>query len=164
VSGVGITGGGNGAVIQPQGNNTTTITIDGNNVQNITAAGIAVDNQGPGTVSGTLNANTVGSPTVANSGGGDGINVGAHGAGTETLAITSNKLYQYDDVAGIEYVNSGGSPTLNLTITGNTIADPAGNATNGGAWGIYGEGGGLTTDNGTVCADITGNSLTGPAS
>ena len=162
VSGVGIDGGGgSGALIQPQGNNTTTITMDGNNVQNITANGIGVNNEGSGTVSGTINANTVGSPMVANSGGSNSISAEAQGAGTETLAITGNKLYQYDDFAGIYYIDHEGSPTLNLTITGNTLADPAGNATQGGAWGIYGEAGAATGDAGKVCAAITGNSLTG---
>jgi hypothetical protein len=162
VSGVGVDGaGGSGALIMPQGSNTTTITIDGNNVQNITANGIGVSNEGSGTLTGTINGNTVGSPTVANSGGGDSIGVYAQGAGTETLAITSNKLYQYDDLAGIYYIDREGSPTLNLTITGNTLADPAGNATLGGAWGIYGDAGALSTDSGKVCAAITGNSVTG---
>ena len=112
-------------------------------------------------MSGTINANTVGSPTVANSGGSNSISAEAEGAGTETLAITGNKLYQYDDFAGIYYIDREGSPTLNLTITGNTLADPAGNATQGGAWGIYGEAGAATGDAGKVCAAITGNSLTG---
>ena len=161
VSGVGIKGGGSGASISQLGNNITTITIDGNNVQNITDNGIGVDNEGSGTVSGTINGNTVGSPTAANSGGSNSISATAEGAGTETLAITSNKLYQYDDFAGIYYIDREGSPTLNLTITGNTLADPAGNATNGGAWGIYGEVGAATGDAGKVCAAITGNSLTG---
>jgi VCBS repeat-containing protein len=161
VSGVGIKGGGSGASISQLGNNTTTITIDGNNVQNITDNGIGVDNEGSGTVSGTINGNTVGSPTAANSGGSNSISATAEGAGTETLAITSNKLYQYDDFAGIYYIDREGSPTLNLTITGNTLADPAGNATQGGAWGIYGEAGAATGDAGKVCAAITGNSLTG---
>ena len=98
---------------------------------------------------------------MANSGGSNSISATAEGAGTETLAITGNKLYQYDDFAGIYYIDREGSPTLNLTITGNTLADPAGNATNGGAWGIYGEAGAATGDAGKVCAAITGNSLTG---
>ncbi len=162
VSGVGVDGaGGSGALIEPYGKNTTAITIDGNNIQNVTADGIGVDNEGSGTVSGTINANTVGSATVSQSGGGNSIGISAESTGTETLAVTNNDLYQYDDFAGIYYIDREGSPTLNLTITGNTLADPGGNATIGGAWGILGEGGALSTDAGTVCAAITGNSLTG---
>ena len=162
VSGVGVDGGGgSGALIEQFGKNTTAITIDGNNIQNVTANGIGVDNEGSGTVSGTINANTVGSATVSQSGGGNSIGIYAESAGTETLAITKNDLYQYDDFAGIYYIDREGNPTLNLTINGNTLADPGGNATIGGAWGILGEGGALTTDAGTVCAAITGNSLTG---
>jgi hypothetical protein len=47
---------------------------------------------------------------------------------------------------------------MNLTITGNTIADPG----EYGGWGIYGQAGGQDLyDEGTVCAAITGNSITG---
>jgi hypothetical protein len=49
---------------------------------------------------------------------------------------------------------------MNLTITANTIADPG----TFGTWGLLGQAGALSTDNGTVCADITGNSLTGSGS
>jgi len=44
---------------------------------------------------------------------------------------------------------------------GNTIADPAGSATQGGAWGIYGEDGDQASDSSTLCADVTGNTVTG---
>ena len=47
---------------------------------------------------------------------------------------------------------------MNLTITGNTIANPDNTF---GAWGILGDAGALSTDGGTVCAAISGNSMTG---
>jgi VCBS repeat-containing protein len=157
-----VTGGG-GVLMGPFGNDTTTITIDGNNIQNPQVEGIGVDNTNQtdtgGKVSGTINGNTVGSPTVANSGGGDGINISAEGSFTETLAITNNKLYQYSNDAGINFIDRQGSPTMNLTITGNTIADPG----KFGSWGLLGGAGAETGDAGQVCAAMSGNSMTGSA-
>jgi hypothetical protein len=85
--------------------------------------------------------------------------ISAEGSGTETLAITGNKLFQYQNEAGIHFLDRQGNPTMNMTITGNTIADPG----TFGSWGILGEAGALTTDNGLVCAAISGNSITGSA-
>jgi hypothetical protein len=155
---------GNGVDIAPLAGGTTTITIENNNIQTqATVYGILVDPGGgttlTGTLSGTISGNTVGSPTVTNSGGSVGINVEAEGSFTETVAITSNNLYQYRNDAGINFLASKGSPTMNLTITGNTIADPG----DFGTYGLLGTAGAQTGDAGTVCADITGNSVTGSA-
>jgi hypothetical protein len=101
--------------------------------------------------------NTIGTPTVADSGGAAGIWVSAEGWATETLAITGNHLYQYSNDAGIAFLDQG-RVILNLTITGNTIADPGPNA----FVGIAGQAGEVdTNDAGTVCAAITGNSIAG---
>jgi VCBS repeat-containing protein len=156
--------GGGGVLIAPTGSSKTTITVDGNNIQNVgTNNGIGIDNLGvagdSGTITGTINGNTVGTATAANSGGGIGIDIFAEGAGTETLAITNNKLFQYQNDAGINFLDREGSPTMNLTITGNTIADPG----SFGSWGLLGGAGAETGDAGTVCADISGNSMTGSA-
>jgi VCBS repeat-containing protein len=152
---------GGGIVVSPAGGSKNTITIDSNNIQNNPSTsynGIAVDNtSGAGNISGTIESNTIGNPSVANSGSGEGIGVFAEGSVTETLKITNNKLYQYQNPAGIHFLDRQGNPTMNLTVTGNTIADPG----KFGSWGLLGEAGALTTDNGNVCAAITGNSLTG---
>ena len=76
------------------------------------------------TVTGTVSGNTVGAPSTGNSGGTIGIGPDAKGSGTETLAITKNNLCQYNARAGISFSDYLGSPAMNLTITGNTIADP----------------------------------------
>ncbi|HEY2442132.1 MAG TPA: hypothetical protein VGI31_03270, partial [Streptosporangiaceae bacterium] len=81
------------------------------------------------------------------------------GSVTETLAVTGNNLFQYDNEAGINFLDRQGNPVMNLTITGNTIAHPG----TFGTWGVLGEAGAETGDNGTVCAAITGNSMTGSA-
>ncbi|MBV9598487.1 MAG: right-handed parallel beta-helix repeat-containing protein, partial [Chloroflexi bacterium] len=160
-TGPGVLGG--GVTISPGGNAHTSITIDNNTITGAVDNGIGVDaNGGTGTLSGTIHGNTIGTPSVAGSGSkGNDIGIFAEDSVTETLAITGNNLYHYANFAGLYYIDRQGNPTMNLTITGNTLADPDGTATQGGAWGILGEGGALTTDNGTVCAAITGNSLTG---
>jgi VCBS repeat-containing protein len=158
-----LNGNGDGPIISPSGNSKTTITIDSNTIQStVSGNGIGIDkiNGGSsGTLSGTIHGNTVGSAMVANSGSGNGIGISAEGSGTETLAITNNKLFQYQNEAGIHFLDRQGNPTMNLTITGNTIAHPG----SFGSWGILGTAGALTTDNGLVCAAISGNSITGSA-
>ena len=147
--------------IEPSASGTTSLTIDGNDIQTEASVyGIIVDpdnSSATGTLTGTINGNTVGSPTVANSGAGIGIWVRAEGSFTETVAITDNQTYQYQNAEGIGFEINSGSPTMNLTITGNTVADPGEFALNG----IYGVAGAASGDAGTVCADISGNSVKG---
>jgi hypothetical protein len=152
---------GGGVVISPFGNSQTSITVNNNNIQNSVFSGIAIDEKGTtGTLSGTVNANTIGTAATSNSGSqGNDIGLFAEGSVTETLAITNNSLFQYDNEAGISFLDREGNPTMNLTITGNTIADPG----TFGSWGLLGEAGATTGDNGTVCAAISGNSLKGSA-
>jgi large repetitive protein len=163
---------GNGGVaISLYGNSTNAIAVDGNNIQNADGDAIAIDQvvgfelpTGSGILTGTIDGNTIGAPTVAGSGGTGGVIVEGWGT-AETLAITGNHIYQYSDGAGITFINEG-SPIMNMTITGNTIADPGAGADAG--WGIYGwdgtavigRGGGGGAG-GTVCAVITGNSIAG---
>ena len=159
---------GNGGVaITLYGNATNAIAVDGNNIQNASGDAIGIDQvegeeipTGSGTLTGTIDGNTIGAPTAAGSGGTGGVFVEGWGT-AETLAITGNHIYQYSD-AGITFINEG-SPVMNLTITGNTIADSDAD------WGIYGwdgtqvfTGRGLAPGpGGTVCAVITGNSIAG---
>ncbi len=146
---------GGGVDIRQYGNPNTLITVDGNNIQNATTDGIEIDGDAGAALAGAVSGNTIGAPGVTNSGGSAGIVVSAEGSGTETLAITGNHLYQYSNNtypngAGIQFIDQEGNPVMNLTITGNTIADP----------GEYGSSGilGQAEGEGTVCAAITGNS------
>jgi hypothetical protein len=153
--------GGAGVAITPGGTSKTTVAVDGNKIQRSSENGIGIDDgvqpTSDATVSGTISGNTVGTPSVATSGGGFDIAIYAEGSGTETLAVTNNKTYQYKNFAGIYFIDREGHPTMNLTITGNTIADPGAF----GSWGLYGQAGAETGDSGLVCAAITGNSMTG---
>ncbi|HLX47114.1 MAG TPA: tandem-95 repeat protein [Streptosporangiaceae bacterium] len=155
----GVSGG--GVVISPFGNSHTTLTASNNNIQNSVFTGIAIDEDGTsGTLSGTVNGNTIGTASSANSGSqGNDIGIFAEGSVTETLAVTNNSLFQYENDAGISFLDREGNPAMNLTITGNTIAHPG----SFGSWGLLGQAGAQTGDNGTVCAAISGNSMTGSA-
>ncbi|MGH3149795.1 MAG: hypothetical protein ACRDOB_03570, partial [Streptosporangiaceae bacterium] len=171
------TGNGDGAIISPSGSSQTTITIDGNTISStISGNCIGIDllnSASTATLSGTVSGNTVGVAATANSGCGNGVGISTEGieaangtfsgGGTETVAITSNKFFQYQNEAGIHFLDREGSPTMNMTITGNTIADPG----SFGSWGILGEDGASgvppPADSGTVCAAISGNTLTGSA-
>jgi VCBS repeat-containing protein len=149
---------GGGVVISPSGNAQTTVAVNGNNIQNAIADSIEASASGTsGTLSGTIDDNTIGSPAVDNSGGSSGIDLEAQGSVTETLTVSGNSLYQYYTQAGINFFDHAGDPAMNLTITGNTLADPG----TSGQWGIFGDDGSLASDTGPVCAAITGNTLAG---
>jgi VCBS repeat-containing protein len=152
---------GGGVVISPFGNSHTSITVDSNNIQGSVFSGIAIDEDGTsGTLSGTVNGNTIGTAGTSNSGSqGNDIGIFAEGSVTETLAVTNNNLFQYENEAGISFLSREGTPAMNLTITGNTISNPG----SFGSWGLLGESGAETGDGGTVCAAISGNSLKGSA-
>lgn len=95
---------------------------------------------GNGTMSGRIESNTIGVSGVANSGSseGSGIDVGLLARGTHTTLIKSNQIRRYSN-HGILVTAGGASQSvtgvlhdgaLNVTIQGNTIAEP--NAPGGG--------------------------------
>jgi hypothetical protein len=154
-------------VISPYGNSHTAITIEGNNIQYPAGDGIGIDEDGTsGTLTGTVRGNIVGTLAGYGDDGGDGIGISAEGSGTATLAITGNDLNQYGSPGGIHFLDQEGNPAMNLTITGNLFTDPVppnpySSQPQPVVWGILGQDGALTSDNGTVCAVITGNSIVG---
>jgi hypothetical protein len=101
---------------------TATINADDNDFQNIARNDVQITATG-GTLTGTVNNNTVGTPTVS-----------------------GNHIYQYDDESGLYFDAGVGNADLNLTATGNTIADPGPYAHAG----IMGIDGARTGDSGTV--------------
>jgi len=107
-------------------------------------------------LNGTLDNNTIGVSGVANSGSatGNGIFLSFAGGGAITLAITNNNIRQYAGTAGILADNSGGSYSVDLTITGNTTAEPGPGAFAGLA---LTAGTNPPSDTITVCANVTGN-------
>ena len=167
------TGAGNGGGVEIAGDGTSTTTLDvkGNSITGAARDGIALYNDGTTTLSGTVSGNTVGNPAVACSGSVQGSDIAptTRGSATSTLAITNNNLYQYNNVAGIDTLNDEGSGVMNLTITGNTIADPVPatetcptqGGPEGALWGLVLTSGAQTGDTNTTCANISGNSMAG---
>jgi hypothetical protein len=78
----------------------------------------------------------------------------AAGAGTTTLAITNNIIQDYSGNAGMYFDNTGGSYTVNMTITGNIVRQPGSSAFAGLA---LTNGSPTSTDTVNVFASISGN-------
>jgi hypothetical protein len=151
-----------------------TYNIQGNTIhsgtQTITGSDINVAHFGTGTYIGTIDSNIIGTSGVSNSGSaqGDGIIAEHYGDGTSTVHITNNTVRRYNNIgiefdAGDEIATPG---TVNLTLTGNTVAEPeAANALHG----VYLDLGLQSTpvnDAMTICASVGGagglsNSITG---
>ena len=153
---------GAGVTISTAGSSVTNYTISNNNIQNAVSSAITVNlvsSTSAARLAGTISTNTIGTPTLTDSGSlqGDGINVVSNGAGISTVRISGNLIRQYSNLAGIDLAQRSGNGSLFATITGNTVSDPGTFASNG----ILVQAGAGGTDSGTVCANVTGNSITG---
>jgi hypothetical protein len=143
----------------------TTFNISNNTFRDANGhAVLVVKSTDPGTLSGTLNSNTIGVAGTGDSGSaaGDGIKIQNAGLGTVTVNATNNHIYQYNNF-GVELLTGGGasamSGVLNATVTGNTISNPGtgGLPMNG----VHLNGGTVPGDTYQICADIKTNSITG---
>ena len=126
------------------------------------AAGIALDLSDTSTpfarLVGTIASNTI---TMPSFGSGNGIFVSARGAGTATLRVADNTVANTSQY-GIHLHGKEGSGTLNVTVTGNqvTTLDAASDLFFP-IDGIRVEAGAASTDTGSVCAHIAGNTAGG---
>ena len=154
---------GGGITLSPSGSADLTFTISNNNIQQAFDEAINVNLGTASTVSasmaGTISNNIVGTPGEVDSGSesGTGISVTSNGAGTTTVSITDNEVYQYANPFGILVNHKEGSSTMDATVTGNTVANPGSFALNG----IRIDSGATTGDSGTLCVALTGNSVAG---
>ncbi len=154
---------GAGITITTAGSSVTTYNVSNNNLTGSVSSAILVSlasgSSAGAQLKGTVSGNTIGNPAVADSGSaqGDGITVLSSGAGTSTVSITSNLVRQYANLFGINVHQRDGSGALYATITGNTVSNPGSFATNA----LIVQAGAISTDNGTVCAHISGNTITG---
>jgi hypothetical protein len=115
------------------------------------------------TIQGTISNNFIGNTSSTSSAttAGTGIRLVSTGDGTMTAAITNNTVRgvrEHGILASIQENSSASNPLMNVTITGNTInaTDPL--ALNG----IQVNAGSTSTpanDKGTICADISGNTV-----
>lgn len=150
--------GGGGMTLATEGR--MTFDVDGNSFRGADGSALTLFKATAGTLlSGVVNNNTIGAGGVADSGSksGNGIFVAAGGTGTLGLTITNNTIAQYS-TAGIYADNVDGSYAANFTITGNTTAQPSPEAFAGLVLTNGSPGSGDTVN---VCAKITGNNFSG---
>ncbi|MEA2372992.1 MAG: hypothetical protein QOH12_3386 [Solirubrobacteraceae bacterium] len=129
----GIATGGGGLTLANGGTSgPTTIAITGANTfrDAVGNALTIVKSTGPSTQTGTFSGNTIGvaGNTTLGSSGGDGLKLQTVGQGTLTWNVASNQIYGFANF-GVDVLAGGGataqSGTVNVTVTGNTIANPA---------------------------------------
>jgi methionine-rich copper-binding protein CopC len=164
--------GGGGVTIASGG--TLTFNVSNNTMRDANGSAITLQMATPGgtstllrSVNGTFNANTIGVTGVTDSGSktANGIflsfadNLTAPRS-QATVAITNNIIRRYHGIAGISADNTGGAYDVNLTITGNTTAEPEASAFGGL---VLGAGAPASTDDIDVCASITGNNFSAGA-
>jgi Ca2+-binding RTX toxin-like protein len=160
--------GGGGVTIASGG--TLTFNVSNNTMRDANGSAITLQMATPGgtstllrSVNGTFNANTIGVTGVPDSGSktANGIflsfadNLTAPRS-QATVAITNNIIRRYNGLAGIHDDNTGGAYDVNLTVTGNTTAEPGAGAFGGF---VLGAGAPVSSDDIDVCASITGNNF-----
>ncbi|MDO8186374.1 Ig-like domain-containing protein [Conexibacter sp. JD483] len=119
---------------------------------------------GIATAQGRIDNNQVGVAGVTGSGSrqGSGIDVEARGQGTHTYAITNNTVRQVQQdgialISGEDGIADSGVVTVNATVSGNTVAEPAIARTLTGFRSEMADPAATVTE----CLDLQGNTLTG---
>jgi len=152
---------------------TSTYNISNNVITGAVPAPITVNvvsttSTAGGLLSGTISGNQLGQAGSANSGSStsDGLSVLVNGAATINATITNNQIRQFNNI-GMQFIKRDGSGNMNLTVTGNTIAEPVSPNALQGILVTSGATSGPPADSGTVCANIGGagalvNTVTGP--
>ena len=143
--------------VAPSAQNTDQVDITGSTVTGTVYDGIYVQASGKGTMIATVTGNTVGSPSdkvASGSTQGNGIELEATDGGTVTGAVTNNSVTGIEvgsGIVGSADDDGNGTPTLNLTETGNTVDLESGQARNG-LWVFSGQ-----TAQADLCLNATGN-------
>jgi hypothetical protein len=117
------------------------------------------NNSGTNKVSGKFSNNTIGVPSVANSGSAQGGDLSVAGvqAGSIAMTVEDNDFYQYNNAFGVNFQTTG-TFSLDVKFDNNTIADPSGGNR---ATGLVLNAGTTTGDTNPVCFDAFANHLTG---
>ena len=152
---------GGGITLNPSGAHQMTFDVLNNNIQKAVVSAITVNlgtaSTSLATLQGTISGNTIGAAAITDSGSsqGDGISVFSNGAGTTTVKISNNNIYQFANLYGINLIardSSSGTGKLNATVTGNTVTNPG----SLGAEAVFLNAGPISTDNHQVCLDLGG--------
>ncbi|HEX8366673.1 MAG TPA: FG-GAP-like repeat-containing protein [Allosphingosinicella sp.] len=154
---------GGGVTINTSGSTDIVFNISNNNIQNAFDDAINI-NLDPGSLAGasmngTINANTIGTAGVQDSGSESSraITVASKGAGNTTIAVTNNIIRQWGNEYGIMIETSDGTSDVNATVTGNNIANGGTFALNA----IHVMAGASAADNGLLEITLTGNNVNG---
>ncbi|MDB4917186.1 MAG: putative Ig protein [Gemmatimonadetes bacterium] len=148
-----------------------TYQVTTNTVTGMFGSGIEVDRGagGAGSMTGNVTGNIVGTSGVNGSGSRDGTAIfiglvqNSTGAATHTATVANNTVRQFGNY-GIKVLNSGaGGGYLNVSMTGNNVAEPSTTApgfpTGGLRWDL-GVSSGPPSHDGKTCVVMTGNTVT----
>ena len=159
--------GGGGVTLGSGSSSQFTLQVDDNSFRD--AVGIAllvVKDIGTGSMVGSISNNVIGVSGLSNSGSleGDGIKIQhAGGGGTLTMGVLGNLVRQYNN-QGIHLQAGAGlaqSGNFNVTVTGNTLAEPGTNPNIGNIFqGLHLNNGVTPGDTFQTCVDIGPNTLT----
>jgi uncharacterized repeat protein (TIGR01451 family) len=156
-----IVSGGGGVTLAGGDNSTATYDVSDNTMRDAVghALNVFMGTGGSADWDGIIDNNDIGVSGVADSGSeqAHGINVEAQGAGSHTTAVTNNDIFQFFD-RGIALFAIDGAGSMDATVTGNTLAEPADDFTQ---QAIYAQAGATSGDTHLLCADITGNTFAG---
>ncbi len=165
-----IANGGGGVTLTAGARAATTLNVTNNTFRDSHTAALTInksrdDTAGAGSLTGTVNANTIGVAAVDNSGSlqGSGIAATHFGESNYNLTITNNLIHQYNTF-GLNLVTGGGiaeSGAFNLNISGNTISNPGNNASITLLQGIGVNSGVAAGDSFQTCVNFGANSITG---
>jgi len=163
----GIATGGGGVTLHGGTAGTTSMALSNNSFRDAHGnAVLIVKDPGTGSISGSFSANTVGVAATANSGSleGSGLSLEQQGKGSMTMTVANNQVRQYNNW-GVVLIAGGGiadSGNLNVSLAGNTIANPGTNAAIGTQFqGLHINSGVTPGDTFQTCLDIgAGNTIT----
>jgi hypothetical protein len=154
---------GGGITINTSGALDIVFQVNNNNIQQAFDDAINI-NLDPGSLAGasmngTISGNTIGSPGVLDSGSesSNAITIGSKGAGSTTINVTNNFIYQWANTYGIFIGTTEGSSNVNALVSGNTVKNP-------GTFGLNGiriDAGATAGDNGLLEVTLVNNDVTG---
>jgi len=152
---------GGGIAISTSGTGHLSYTIASNTILNahLEAVGVGLSDGAPAgaVLQGTINGNAIGSAGQVGSGSAtaSGVRLSGNGVGAMRALVSNNTVRRYAQM-GIAVLPGPGSGLVDVTVTGNTLANPDSSAT----YGVYAAAGAVSGDAGTLCLGLSGNDLT----
>ena len=112
---------------------------------------------------GTISGNTIGTAGQPGSGSesSNSITLRAAGQGKARVAIQNNTIREWVNFAGISIATAEGSADIDATVTGNSLKNPDPTIAINGIRLDAGATAGPPSDDGVLCAAVTGNDVTG---